>query len=216
MESDGGCPVPSSEVGSNRVQNEAKQPDFRTAENLLSSMEALLSRVLAAQQTPPRRMDTEVQEPEAKRARIVEKFPGKCHYCGAIGHRIAECRKRRDENGIKSQDTTSSSRAVEKKMTPTCYLCGQPGHVATVCPDKKKGSGAAVKEAESAPEEEDARNDLLSTHDSDTLTACSDTISATSSTITCNSDTVSAHSDPETWEVDNEIEIWDEQDVPQT
>lgn len=73
-------------------------------------------------------------------------------------------------------------------------------------------------EAESAPEDVDAGNgnDLLSTNDSDTLTACSDTITAGSSTITGNSDTLSAHSDPETWDVDDEVEVWDKQDIPQS
>ncbi|XP_026738626.1 uncharacterized protein LOC113501648 [Trichoplusia ni] len=93
-----------------------------------------------------RRMDTEVEEPEAKRARLMDKFNGKCHYCGLLGHRIADCRKRRDEIRMKTQDTSSSSRVVEKRTTPTCYKCGQPGHVATVCPDRKNGGETAVKE----------------------------------------------------------------------
>ncbi|XP_075988603.1 uncharacterized protein LOC142984731 [Anticarsia gemmatalis] len=93
-----------------------------------------------------RRLDAEAQEPEAKRARLAEKFPGKCHYCGLTGHRIAECRKRRNDAEPKTQEASSSSRSTEKRPVVTCYVCGQSGHVATVCPDRKSNSGAAVKE----------------------------------------------------------------------
>ncbi|XP_075990321.1 uncharacterized protein LOC142985971 [Anticarsia gemmatalis] len=93
-----------------------------------------------------RRLDAEAQGPEAKRARLAEKFPGKCHYCGLTGHRIAECRKRRNDAEPKTQEASSSSRSTEKRPVVTCYVCGQSSHVATVCPDRKSNSGAAVKE----------------------------------------------------------------------
>lgn len=93
-----------------------------------------------------RRLDIDVQETEGKRQRVMEKFIGKCHYCGLSGHRKAECRKRHYNMEQSFRDTPSSSRNTETRTAVTCYTCGQPGHVATICPNKKHGSGAAVKE----------------------------------------------------------------------
>ncbi|XP_037303613.1 activity-regulated cytoskeleton associated protein 1-like isoform X2 [Manduca sexta] len=108
---------------------------------------ALLFRILGGISLK-RRLDAEAQEPEAKRVRLVEKFSGKCHYCGLNGHRIAECRKRRNDRETKTQEPSSSSRLVEKKPAVTCYACGQPGHVATACLNKKNSSAATVKEVQ--------------------------------------------------------------------
>ncbi|XP_039762824.1 uncharacterized protein LOC120635750 [Pararge aegeria] len=66
-------------------------------------------------------------------------------------------------------------------------------------------------EAETAPEDVD---DVTLIDRDDTLTACSDAISTDSRTITANSDTLSVYSDPETWDIQNEIEIYAEQDNP--
>lgn len=94
-----------------------------------------------------RRSDSgDINETEIKRYRPTERFSGKCNFCGILGHRFAECRKRRDNSGLMSQDTPSSSRVSESINSVTCYMCGQKGHVTTNCPDKKNGSKAAVKE----------------------------------------------------------------------
>ncbi|XP_064074633.1 uncharacterized protein LOC135193955 [Vanessa tameamea] len=90
----------------------------------------------------------DTSEPEIKRFRSVERFSGRCSFCGIRGHRFADCRKRRDNFGSASQEVPSSSRTLKNTTSVSCYTCGKKGHVTTNCPDKKNGSKAAVMEVQ--------------------------------------------------------------------
>ncbi|CAH2096659.1 unnamed protein product [Euphydryas editha] len=104
-----------------------------------------LFRILGGVSLKRRSDGVDTSEPETKRFRSVERFSGRCNFCGITGHRFAECRKRRDNSGPAPHDVLSSSRISENTTSVTCYTCGQRGHVTTNCPDKKNGSKAAVK-----------------------------------------------------------------------
>ncbi|XP_029404240.2 uncharacterized protein LOC115065757 [Bactrocera dorsalis] len=70
--------------------------------------------------------------------------PVKCHFCGKMGHKIADCRSRK--NNMKPQGPSSSSaRSSESKAGPiTCYRCGNEGHIASACP-KRQPMGSQSK-----------------------------------------------------------------------
>ncbi|CAH2109087.1 unnamed protein product [Euphydryas editha] len=104
-----------------------------------------LFRILGGVSLKRRSDGVDTSEPETKRFRSVERFSGRCNFCGITGHRFAECRKRRDNSGPAPHDVLSSSRISENTTSVTCYTCGQRGQVTTNCPDKKNGSKAAVK-----------------------------------------------------------------------
>ncbi|CAH2105272.1 unnamed protein product [Euphydryas editha] len=107
---------------------------------------AHLFRILGGVSLKRRIESGDTREPETKRFRTVERFNGRCNFCGISGHRYADCRKRRDDTGsVKSQDTPSASRVPDMV---TCYACGQKGHVATSCPERKNGGKAVVKEVQ--------------------------------------------------------------------
>lgn len=98
-----------------------------------------------------RRIDSgQQQETEPKRPRFADKFTGKCHYCGLVGHRIVDCKKRRDNPGIsRSSDLNSPTHTLERRQQMvTCYKCDESGHLSPACPTKKNGNGngAVVKE----------------------------------------------------------------------
>lgn len=98
-----------------------------------------------------RRFDAgDQQEIEIKRPRITDKFTGKCHHCGLVGHRLADCRKRRDVPGnSRSLDLNPATPTLERRQqTVACYKCGELGHLSPACQSKKNGtgSGAVVKE----------------------------------------------------------------------
>lgn len=91
---------------------------------------------------------TETQDPDSKRPRTTDaRFPGKCHWCGLPGHRVADCRKRREDSSAvtKQQDPASAARTSERTSTVTCFICGKTGHIATNCPEKGKSGGVAAR-----------------------------------------------------------------------
>ncbi|CAH2085596.1 unnamed protein product [Euphydryas editha] len=82
-----------------------------------------------------RRLDENDEQPSnSKKLRVAadSKFGGSCHYCGHRGHKIEECRKRRDGIAI--------TKVPEREKTVTCFTCQKPGHVSTACPNNKADS----------------------------------------------------------------------------
>lgn len=89
-----------------------------------------LCRALSGISLKRRRDDNEEQSPNSKKPRTVadEKFGGSCHYCGHRGHKIEDCRKRRDGVTVAKKD---------RENTVTCFTCQKPGHISTACPNNK-------------------------------------------------------------------------------
>ncbi|XP_070075762.1 uncharacterized protein [Drosophila takahashii] len=59
----------------------------------------------------------------------------KCHYCGKIGHKAFECRKKKEEerNVAKPNHHAGKPLAGRERSAVTCFKCGNPGHIASVC-----------------------------------------------------------------------------------
>jgi hypothetical protein len=65
------------------------------------------------------------------------KFTGKCHTCGKVGHKSADCYFRKDKEDISNNSDKSSH-------GDTCPICKKRGHTADKCwfKDKpRKGNG---------------------------------------------------------------------------
>lgn len=92
---------------------------------------AQLCRALRGISLKRRHEDTEEHHSTIKKSRINadSRFGGSCHYCGHRGHKVEECRKRRDNVPV--------SKMPEKEKTVTCFTCQKPGHISTACPSKK-------------------------------------------------------------------------------
>ncbi|XP_060805757.1 uncharacterized protein LOC132902891 isoform X1 [Amyelois transitella] len=98
---------------------------------------AQLFRILNGVSLKRRHDEFEACETDTKRARITDyKFNGSCHFCGNRGHKIEDCRKRRDIMKLKTSD---------KDKTVTCFTCGKSGHLSPSCPDKKLGAVPATR-----------------------------------------------------------------------
>lgn len=69
--------------------------------------------------------------PERKKS----KFQVKCHHCGKIGHKIAECRSRlqRGQNAKGNNKNGSSNSGVKDRSNIRCFKCNEMGHYATSC-----------------------------------------------------------------------------------
>ncbi|XP_066149207.1 uncharacterized protein [Euwallacea fornicatus] len=67
---------------------------------------------------------------ENKRA----KNPGiKCHSCGKLRHKMAECRVKKDRLKLPSNSKGMTDSMSTRRKT-TCFKCGDVGHIFTVCP----------------------------------------------------------------------------------
>lgn len=105
---------------------------------------AQLFRTLGGISLKRRSEDNDGYDNRAKRPRLSDlKFNGKCHRCGVPGHKIADCKRRRDDPANRAE--SSNTDQVKDKSAPiTCFTCGKLGHVSTSCPEKR--GGAAVRE----------------------------------------------------------------------
>ncbi|GKT31877.1 hypothetical protein ADUPG1_006203, partial [Aduncisulcus paluster] len=63
----------------------------------------------------------------------------RCFYCKKLGHREAECRKKkRDQTAVKPEPSTSTRLPFKEFVkTVTCSRCGQKGHYANRCPSQR-------------------------------------------------------------------------------
>ncbi|XP_022836827.1 uncharacterized protein LOC111364202, partial [Spodoptera litura] len=104
---------------------------------------AQLFRTLGGVSLKRRTEDNDGSDNKIKKPRPSDsKFNGKCHRCGVPGHKIAECKRRRDDSVNRAD---GSKDQIKDRSTPiTCFSCGKPGHVSTSCPEKR--GGAAVRE----------------------------------------------------------------------
>ncbi|XP_044317464.1 uncharacterized protein LOC123038070, partial [Drosophila rhopaloa] len=64
------------------------------------------------------------------------KFQVKCHHCGKIGHKVAECRSRleRAQNAIGNNQNGSSHTGAKDGFNIRFFKCNELGHYASSCP----------------------------------------------------------------------------------
>ncbi|CAH0730521.1 unnamed protein product, partial [Brenthis ino] len=70
-----------------------------------------------------------------KRFRPSTSEPLTCNYCGKLGHKINDCRKRKF-NAYQTQSASTNSSSVatpNMKKNVICFTCGEKGHIATHC-----------------------------------------------------------------------------------
>ncbi|XP_044570425.1 uncharacterized protein LOC123257064 [Drosophila ananassae] len=72
----------------------------------------------------------------------------KCHSCGKIGHKYAQCRARMESSfSTKGKNYSGSSVSGGKERSNIrCYKCGEAGHIATVCPRGSTSGNGEYKE----------------------------------------------------------------------
>ncbi|XP_039970182.1 uncharacterized protein LOC120782103, partial [Bactrocera tryoni] len=87
----------------------------------------LLQQQLQAHAFKKRSMEDDATGPERKKS----KFQIKCHQCGKIGHKIAECQQR--GKNAKGYTPKGSSNGV-KDRSSRCFKCSEMGYFATSCP----------------------------------------------------------------------------------
>ena len=74
-------------------------------------------------------LNTHQENPKSSGTKFVKRFKGKCSYCGKIGHKRADCFKRK-------KDEANSNKSKNKGLK--CWNCGKFGHVAANCKAPKK------------------------------------------------------------------------------
>lgn len=69
-------------------------------------------------------------------------FQGKCHKCGRVGHRAAQCRS--SQRGLLPRTSKGSHEAESKDVI--CFKCRKPGHIAPNCTDDNRKAKTGVPE----------------------------------------------------------------------
>ncbi|XP_032582794.1 uncharacterized protein LOC116802422 isoform X2 [Drosophila sechellia] len=70
----------------------------------------------------------------------------KCHLCGKMGHKMIDCRNRKQSAGMSRQDHRGSqSFQQHSKGSITCYRCQEQGHIASQCPKNMASGGAGFR-----------------------------------------------------------------------
>ncbi|CAH2211241.1 jg27892 [Pararge aegeria aegeria] len=81
-------------------------------------------------------MDTRTDDKNNKRPKFSSQSLIKCHACGKIGHKQAECRTRKTEARRPTPVPTSTSADQRRQLNGSsvvCYKCGNQGHIASRC-----------------------------------------------------------------------------------
>ncbi|KAH8388782.1 hypothetical protein KR215_009309 [Drosophila sulfurigaster] len=65
--------------------------------------------------------------------------PIECHFCRKVGHKMSECRFRKQQNQFATDKTQHGRHDVHRrgKSNLTCYMCGELGHISTQCTKKQ-------------------------------------------------------------------------------
>ncbi|XP_039951421.1 uncharacterized protein LOC120768716 [Bactrocera tryoni] len=66
----------------------------------------------------------------------------KCHFCGKVGHKIADCRMKRDKTkSAMKAGKFSDSTSTERGRSPLiCFRCGEVGHIASKCSNQSSSN----------------------------------------------------------------------------
>ena len=72
------------------------------------------------------------------------KFKGRCHFCGKIGHKASNCRDKQSKSQGSKKPSSSSTFKKKESFVPKCYNCGEIGHKKPDYPKLKKKEGACL------------------------------------------------------------------------
>ncbi|XP_076483757.1 uncharacterized protein LOC143305082 [Bombus vancouverensis nearcticus] len=115
-----------------RLKRLALTSDIRTEDQFLSEMRPFCYEEEST--SSPRYAPA---EPEAKRRKL-SGHQTRCHYCGTLGHRIKDCRKRMQGEQQRDARRQEGNRpAAPSKVV--CYRCHAEGHIAPNCPARRDG-----------------------------------------------------------------------------
>jgi hypothetical protein len=107
------------------------------------SSRSQLYRILSGVSLKRRAEHSEGHDNDVKKSRFNEaRFTGVCHFCGILGHRAVDCRKRRPDISSTPKLTERPRGVFEKTQPIVCYVCGQPGHLASSCAERKGNNNA--------------------------------------------------------------------------
>lgn len=120
-----------------RLERIALTSDIKTEDQFLSEMRAFSY----AKKRPATFSDNFFAGPEAKRHKPPD-FRNKCHYCGNLGHKEAECQER-TKSGKQGNIRNSEENQPAASSKVTCFKCQEEGHIAPSCPLLRKGKNSS-------------------------------------------------------------------------
>ncbi|XP_033314702.1 uncharacterized protein LOC117214918 [Bombus bifarius] len=115
-----------------RLKRLALTSDIRTEDQFLSEMRPFCyeeESTFSPRDAPA--------EPEAKRRKL-SGHQTRCHYCGTLGHRIKDCRKRMQNEQQRDARRQEGSRPAAPSKA-VCHRCHAEGHIAPNCPARRDG-----------------------------------------------------------------------------
>ncbi|XP_050495327.1 uncharacterized protein LOC126876528 [Bombus huntii] len=115
-----------------RLKRLALTSDIRTEDQFLSEMRPFCyeeESTFSPRDAPA--------EPEAKRRKL-SGHQTRCHYCGTLGHRIKDCRKRMQNEQQRDARRQEGSRPAAPSKA-VCYRWHAEGHITPNCPARRDG-----------------------------------------------------------------------------